>query len=468
MTTETEQPLKAEANLLRLPVFALKTKGLSVLDGIKCKGRVRREGEAYTFTWETMRAANLPYPGPLSRAIHMALLAIVRDQGLPFTNPVRFQWRELCRRLDVVYSGKTVSEMKQAIRSTLGLSLFSTGALFDKVHNRPIHATEQGMHLYEQVVFHKGYMPDGSIAETNCVWFSQWYLNNLNALFTAPLDYQLWRKLDAGTNQASRLYEFCVFAFYNGTPQLVINYPTLAQYMPVKTMAYLSEAQRQLSLPFTLLAEHRVISGWGLKTHGDTMQLEIGRGPVLGGVSTGGGGVAEIELEAKEVYSEKTPEQLLVIEFHQKWSGAKLVTPKPKELELASQIIERIGVGKARQLLPVLIKKLKTGFPNAKTFLAVQDFVDAAIRETERVQKLDSTVKTAAEVRHATVKAVEAGKVDDERAKIVMGRMDDASRAALREKVVAASPGIARFSALLEGAMLSEIRKQLATEGGKS
>ena len=30
-------------------------------------------------------------------------------------------------------------------------------------------------------------LPDGSLAEANYLWFSRWYLDTLNAMFTAPL-----------------------------------------------------------------------------------------------------------------------------------------------------------------------------------------------------------------------------------------------------------------------------------------
>ena len=36
--------IKAEANLLRLPLFALGTKGLKSLDAIECRGTTHRDG----------------------------------------------------------------------------------------------------------------------------------------------------------------------------------------------------------------------------------------------------------------------------------------------------------------------------------------------------------------------------------------------------------------------------------------
>src|SRR5438445_5951803 len=80
--------VKAEANLLRFPLFALSTKGLKTLDGIECRGTVRRGGTAHTFSLRVSRNTASLYPGPLARRVHFALLGIATERGLPLTNPV--------------------------------------------------------------------------------------------------------------------------------------------------------------------------------------------------------------------------------------------------------------------------------------------------------------------------------------------------------------------------------------------
>src|SRR5258705_77706 len=48
--------VKVEANLLRLPLFALHTKGLRALDGIECRGRLARDEVAHEFTFRAYRS----------------------------------------------------------------------------------------------------------------------------------------------------------------------------------------------------------------------------------------------------------------------------------------------------------------------------------------------------------------------------------------------------------------------------
>ena len=54
--------MKAEANLLRLPLFALHTKGLRSLDGIECRGSLTRDGSAHDFIFRATRNTATAYP----------------------------------------------------------------------------------------------------------------------------------------------------------------------------------------------------------------------------------------------------------------------------------------------------------------------------------------------------------------------------------------------------------------------
>ena len=62
------------------------------------------------------------------------------------------------------------------------------------------------------------------------------------------------RFLDKRSPIASRLYEWLLLNFYSGTPQLRINYETLAQFLPVRPARYLSPTKKQLDPAFRLLA----------------------------------------------------------------------------------------------------------------------------------------------------------------------------------------------------------------------
>src|SRR5262245_45681914 len=81
--TQRQALVKAEVNLLRFPLFALSTKGLKTLDGIECRGVLRRDGQDLPYTLRATRNTASLYPGPLARRIHFALLALATERGFP-------------------------------------------------------------------------------------------------------------------------------------------------------------------------------------------------------------------------------------------------------------------------------------------------------------------------------------------------------------------------------------------------
>ena len=51
------------------------------------------------------------YPGPLARATHLAFLSLLTEQPSSGREPLTWTWRDLCRRLGIVYGGRMVRTM---------------------------------------------------------------------------------------------------------------------------------------------------------------------------------------------------------------------------------------------------------------------------------------------------------------------------------------------------------------------
>ncbi len=386
--------IKAEANLLRLPLFALQTKGLRTLDGIECRGSITRNDETHNFVFRASRSTATLYPGPLSRSAHLAFLSLATEQGFPLANPISWGWRDLCRRMGITYSGREVLQLKAAIKATSFLSIESQYAVYSKPDGRMIRTQDEGLRLYERYSFVGSELPDGTQAEANYLWLSGWYLDNLNAMFTAPLDYELWRWLDRQSSIASRLYEFLLVNFYSGTPVLRINYEKLAQFLPVKQERYRSSARRQLDPAFKLLALADVIEGtsWTDSKSG-LAQLHIRRGEQLAPARVQAPLPLHLTeddyvggLEVKELRNLKPPERTIVDEFYRLWSNAETHRPTKKEIEQARQVLEQHGPRKAKELVTRVVAKLKLRWPEAKTFGAAMKYLPEVAGEYDRDQ----------------------------------------------------------------------------------
>lgn len=386
--------VKVEANLLRLPLFALHTKGLRTLDAIECRGQMTREGIAHEFTFRAFRSTATPYPGPLARSAHLAFLSLVTERGFPLTNPITWSWRDLCRRMGISCSGRTVERLKAAIHSTAGLYILSTYALFSKPDNKRICTREDGLRLYDRVCFLGSELPGGGTADTNHLWLSDWYLANLNALFTAPLDYDLWRRLEDRSAIASRLYEFLLINFYNGSPTLRINYENLVQFLPVKPEKHPSQARQQLGPALKLLVALEVIDdvNWAESRDG-LAQLQFQRGRHLVPPPDRGPSALPFpdefagSVEVEELRSLKPPEWTVVADFYRLWAGLDAYRPTRRELEQARALLEQHGPAKTRALIQMVVKRLKARWPDAKTFGSVSKYLAEVAEEYDRDQK---------------------------------------------------------------------------------
>lgn len=455
---------------MRLPLFALHTKGLKSLDGIECRGRLQRAGHVHKYMLRISRNTASLYPGPLSRKVHFALLSIATERGFPLHNPVTWSWRDLCRRMGTAYGGHTtLRQLKAAIRSTHGIVLHTQEALFNRIDGKPLPTLERGYHLYSAFAFRNEPLRDGTVAETNAIWFDDWYLQNLNALYSAPLDYGLWQTLDQRSSVASRLYEFFLLNFHGGTPVLRINYPTLAKLLPVRTERYLSDARRQLDPAFQLLMDTQILQAatWTDARDG-IAQLHLHRGSRLVAsprkTLTAGPSSVEEEassLEIQEIRTTKPPAWFLVADFYRRWSGTEFTKPTAKELEQGKDMIERYGQTKAQSLIPLVVKRLRDQWPDAKTFSAVLRYLPEVVEEYDCKQRVMEAARAEeAQREQERAEAVRQGK---ERAalKLLWDNLPTTEQESIRQAVLVNQPkALENHPLIIENFCLDELGRR--------
>lgn len=467
--------IKVEANLLRLPLFALHTRGLGTLDGIECRGKTNRDGVAREYTFASTRNTATLYPGPLARAVHMAFLEIVSDGGLPLENPVTWTWRDLCRRLGITYSGRTVGQLKAAIHATQGLMIRSQYALYSKSEGKLIHTLDRSVALYEDVSFACDSRSASGAVETNRVWLSRWYLDNLNSFYTAPLDYGLWRHLDGLSTIASRLYEFLLLSFYGDAPFLRINYKNLAQFLPVRIERYVSNAKKQIGPALEHLRETGVVEKvvWS-EGKDKAPQLHFFRGRRLTSARTPVRAAVEFReelsgvIEVAEFKNQRPPEWGLVEEFYRAWTDGEPPRPSAKELQQARELVQLHGVTKAKTVVQLATKRMRVEWPQAKTFSALLKFVGEASKDADREQR-----KAEGQRREQTRKAKAKAEQEHRDAEWlrfeatwtpVWDSLPEAGRDAIRRAILKQSPYLAKSPRILKNLCLEELAKRSGVE----
>lgn len=467
-----QQVVRVEANFLRLPLFTLDNKHMRTLDGLQCEGTFRRGGKSFAFTYTVNRNTATYYPGPLARSAHFALLSIATDRGLPLLNPVSFTWRELCTRMGVQPSGQIVKWLREAITATKGLMIESRAALFSKADNAPITTDDRTkiINLYDEVEFSGTSRSDGSRADINAVWFSHWYLDNLNALYSAPLDHALWRSLNEKSLIASRLYEFLFLKFYGGREFLRFNYPTLVKFIPVRTERYLSHAKHQLQPAFDLLIKAGVLGKvqW-IESKGGQPQLLLYRGLLLSrdSAATDAIDIGEDDFVLNRVEDIQLPEWKLVTSFHHLW-GNDSFTPAKAELDLARELLATHGQAEMHELLPKVVKRLKLRWSDAKSFVAISRYLPEVIQERQREKhRMDQERQGEKQQEESRKRAIQDAQ-DRAVLKALWESLPSSEQEAIRSHVLKGQPpALQKRPAIIERFCLEEFAKRQGMAAGQ-
>jgi hypothetical protein len=236
--------IRSEVNFLALPFFALSRRDTHGRMKTEYHTTVQRGDERLEVSWKVLAHQEYGYPGPFDREVHKAIEHMVSEMRPPLENPIRLgSLYNIAKLMGVKFSGRASQDIKKAIQRIIMTGIESKGTFYQKGQAK--WATDI-FHLYERVVFLGETLPDGATADTNHLFFSSWYLDNINARYVKPLDYAFFRSLHG--HVASRLYELLGLKFYGmgSHPFIRYRYSTLCQLLPVTRHRHPSQAKRKL------------------------------------------------------------------------------------------------------------------------------------------------------------------------------------------------------------------------------
>ena len=401
--------LHVEANLLCFPFFALSNTDQSKRESLELYGRrTLADGTKQQYHLCASRNTKYKYPGLLSRALHYAILSKIDPllrRGETVENPITFGWRELEALGNVPHAG--TQRLKDAIRMTQGTLISTNLALISKGTDgakAPL-GTEQperdtAYSLYTHTVFTNERKPDGTVADRNAVWLSEWYLANLNNLYTGPLNRTLWLTLD-DKPLASRMYEVFMFKFSRDIPYLQINYETLTAILPATAYRKLSLAKKQLDPAFQLLGQHGVIRRveWGSAKDG-RLQLKVFPGAALKETSVATVATTPFDVldfddtTVIETRNSQSPAEKLVCRYHALRFKRPRHTPYRAETSYAQELLRTYKPELLEQLLPRIAARVERKFPDGFYFTAAKPYLKQIVDEEssrERAREREQT-----------------------------------------------------------------------------
>ena len=125
-------------------------------------------------------------------ALHK-ILADVQARDGKVTNPVSFSSAELLTLLRIYKdSGKNYRDVSDWLDVMVGTTIISEGAVY--FGGKRVFGKDT-FHVFDRAVSFGKELPDGSIADKNYVWLSQWQLQNINDHHQLPIDLDTYRQL---------------------------------------------------------------------------------------------------------------------------------------------------------------------------------------------------------------------------------------------------------------------------------
>ncbi|RLC36207.1 MAG: hypothetical protein DRH33_07355 [Candidatus Nealsonbacteria bacterium] len=241
--------INSEVNLLVFPFFSLSTKGLKNKTTTIYQEIIKKGNQEINLLWKVSSTSEYGYPGPFDRKVQQAiseiLSEILKKEG-EIKNPIPLgSLYNLCKRMNISYSGAEYRKIKEAFKRIKTTSIESKGTFYSKDKKQWI---EDIFSLYDRVIFKGEKISNNEISDNNYLFLGSWYLQNLNSFYIKPIDYNYLQTLKSKI--ASRLYEILGVKFYglrNKREKFICyRYSKLCQLLPVTPHEYISLAKQQL------------------------------------------------------------------------------------------------------------------------------------------------------------------------------------------------------------------------------
>jgi hypothetical protein len=255
-----------EKNLASLGFFTPSTKKIK---GTKKKTILfRREiqGKRAELRAVILPSAEYGLPITADQDKYLALLKIIgdiRQREGHIMNPVGFTSAEILRILGLkVQAGKNYDDVAEWAKRMTLTGISSEGVVY--LAGKKIWASDT-FHVFERFVSFGKEMPDGSIADKNYVWLSEWQLENINNNYLLPIDIETYKQLRSYIAKALvPLLQIWLYAT-RGEGCFEKRYEDLCQIMNIRQYPQLSRIKEKLEPCIKELVAHGYLSHWSIR-----------------------------------------------------------------------------------------------------------------------------------------------------------------------------------------------------------
>src|SRR5579862_7068332 len=192
-------------------------------------------------------------------ALHKILTDLQAREG-QVRNPISFTSAELLSLLRIYKdSGKNYKDVSDWLDVMVGTTIISEGAVYISGQRS---FKKDRFHVFDQAVSFGRQLPDGTVADKNYVWLSEWQLKNINDHHQLPIDLDSYRQLK--NHIAKALVPLLQVWLYATREEGVFEkrYDELCQILSIRQYQYLSIIKQTLGPSLDELKLFGYLADW--------------------------------------------------------------------------------------------------------------------------------------------------------------------------------------------------------------
>ncbi len=194
-----------------------------------------------------------------------------REQG-EVANPITFTTAELLALLGTSKNGNRYREVEEWLKVMNATFIESEGAVW--LNGKKRFASDSFV-IFQRVKRAGQELEDGTIADKNYVWLSDWYLENLNAHYLLPIEFETYRLLK--NNIAKALIPLLQVWLYASreTGSFEKRYAELCQILNIREYQHKSKINEKLSPSLNELVTQGYLKAWEVSKTSDGKDFKL-------------------------------------------------------------------------------------------------------------------------------------------------------------------------------------------------
>ena len=200
------------------------------------------------------------------------ILERIKKENGKIENPISFTSAELLQLLGHSDGGANFKEIEEWCDVMASTYIKSEGAVW--IAGKKKFASDSFV-IFQRVRRTGQELDDGTTADRNYIWLSDWYLENINAHYLLPIDFETYKQLK--NNIAKALIPLLQIWLYASREQGVFEkrYDEICQILNITQYIYPSKIKEKLSPSFNELIEQDYLSSWEVAKTADKKSYKI-------------------------------------------------------------------------------------------------------------------------------------------------------------------------------------------------